>query len=196
MLFCLSTHLSWFQRENVNSQTSCLNQAEDNSFLDETVKDFKHGLDSYPHRLHWHTRTGCIHDEGDIIPSWVCLGFLCSLVPFLIFPDSSWLLASIVMNYGTRLGHFYYLYHRKDKCWPLKLIHYFSRHQAGFEFFDIILNPANRKTDQSFCFSDWYWCRHRAAYFLYQSCLCWYNCLSVGFWWRSYGSLISAWITY
>ena len=50
------------------------------------------------------------------------------------------------------------------KMWASILIHYFSSHPVAFEFQtcspldNIILNPASKKTDQSFWFSGWHLC--------------------------------------
>ena len=40
-------------------------------------------------------------------------------VPILIIVDCSLPIASNVIHYGTRIGHYFYLYHRQVKCQPL-----------------------------------------------------------------------------
>ena len=64
-------------------------------------------------------------DETDAISSLVSSGFTC-----LVTTHSDnlyyWLfLPSNLINYGAKLGYYFYLYHRWVQCHPLKLIHHF-----------------------------------------------------------------------
>ena len=81
---------------------------EDYSFLDQAAAVFKQDFDS--------TLTDSIEtpeldtsfDETDVITSSVSSGFLPSVL-FVILLISSLLLASVLVNYGARLGHFFLL---------------------------------------------------------------------------------------
>ena len=94
-------------------------------------------------------------EEAYVLPSSVSTGFLTWLVPVLIILDHSLLLEINCINYGARLGIYFYLYHRQVKCQPLKLIHYFPSHQQAIGLCtssapdNITLNPANKRTDWS-----------------------------------------------
>ena len=68
--------------------------------------------------------------------------------------------------------------------------------------YNITLNPANKRTDQSLWILDCHWCHwlyyfnHRAAEFSHQHCCYWYICLCTELWWWSDCSFRRAWTTY
>ena len=81
-------------------------------------------------------------------------GFSAPLVLFLILLNHSLLLASYLVNYCARLGHFFHLCLWPTRCWhPIDLI--FFSHPAALGFWSSTppgnntLNSANRKADQS-----------------------------------------------
>ena len=61
---------------------------KDYSFLDQTVEDIEHDLDAP-------------FDEADTVSSSYSSGFLHSVLVLIVL-DCSWLLASYLINYGTR----------------------------------------------------------------------------------------------
>ena len=81
-------------------------------------------------------------------------GFSAQLVLVLMLLNHSLLLASGLVNYGARLGHFFHL-SLATRMSGSKLICYFPSHPAEFGFQsskpsdNITLNPANMKADQS-----------------------------------------------
>ena len=107
-------------------------------------------------------------DEGDAMPFFESLqDFYTWLVPIPIILAHILCLASNFINYGARLGHYFYLYNRWVKMSASKLIHHFSSPPSDF-LFQISLPPNN--ITLIFLISYWYWCscschfRHRASY--------------------------------
>ena len=96
-------------------------------------------------------------DEVDALHFQSLQCFYTQLVPFLINQDHSFLLASNLIIYGARLGHYFYLYHREVKGQPLSLFitfpgikwHLDSRPFCHLLLYTITLNPANQGMDHS-----------------------------------------------
>ena len=115
-------------------------------------------------------------DEADAMASSVSTGFYAWLVPFLIPLDCSQLLASNLINYGTRLELCFCLFHRQVKYELLRwfitfpVIQLHLGVQASLPPENISLNPANKRTHQGL--SDWHWCicschfRHSSLFLL------------------------------
>ena len=126
----------------------------DYSFLDQAVKNFEHGIDSFLtdsiDTPQWDTS----FDEADAIPSSIFSGFLCSVS--IISDNSRLMLAPSIKPHKLwcQARALLYLYHKWVTCNPHKLIHYFSSKPARFGFCaaspsdNIMLNPGNKKTDQ------------------------------------------------
>ena len=177
------TNLPWVHRQGVNSNLlpTWTRLWELFMCLDQAVS-LKYGLDS--------DKTA----ELDALMGLILLllksgqGFYSWLGPFLITLNSSFLLASNFVNYGSRLG---------CKCQAKKvslkvyLLFFKSSNRIWIPSFlplhNIILNVASKKNDQSIRISHWHWsccsCHFGdgAAYFLYQNHRCLYYELSTRF---------------
>ena len=92
-------------------------------------------------------------DEADAMPSFSL--FWVSMLGYYYSDNYGFQLSNLI-NYGERLGLYFYLYHRLVKC-QATLIYYFSSHPVAFRFWaslppdNITLNPANKRTDWSVC---------------------------------------------
>ena len=128
---------------------------EDYSFLDQAVADFEWGLDSILNDSIETQKLDTSFDEPDVITSSVSSGFL-----HLVTTVSN----TSKLQLAPRIRSHKLLYQTRvllssvslaTKISVSKLIWYLSSHPAAFGFwsstppYNITLNPANRKADQS-----------------------------------------------
>ena len=77
MVHSLINHLTWFHRQGFNTNLLPLESGhQDHSFLDQSVKDFEHGLDSILMHSTNTTELDASSDDAGAIPSSVSSYFL------------------------------------------------------------------------------------------------------------------------
>ena len=82
---------------------------EDYSFLDQEVAAFEQGLDSILTDSTETLELDIYLDEPNVITPSVSSGVLCSVSIISDTLNHSLLLASDLVNYGARIGHFFHL---------------------------------------------------------------------------------------
>ena len=132
-------------------------------------------------------------------------GICARSVPILITLHYSFLLASNLIHHDARLGHYFCLCHREEKCQP----------PSWFIIFPFIQQPLNSRLLCHLITSlwilpirnwsvflifrlelvQWLMFRHIVSYLSYQNCYCWYSYLSTRFWGSSNCGFRSAWVT-
>ena len=88
---------------------------EDYQFLDQPVDGLEFGLDSFLLGSVDTPTLKASNDEAYAMPSSVSSGTLCWVSTHSVILGCSLLLASNVILYGARLGHYFNLYHRQVK---------------------------------------------------------------------------------
>ena len=170
------------------------------------LEEFEHGLDFILTDPINTQELGALFDGAHAMLHQSLQGFYAWWVLFLIILDCSLPLASNFMKYGAWLGCYFYLYHRQIKCQPQSWFITFpviQQHLDSRLLHHLIISLWILPLEDWYSFSGFQTCideathafRHRAAYWSYQHCSCWYNCVSMGFWWLTDYSLRSAWIT-
>ena len=138
---------------------------QDYSYLDQAGKDFEHGLDSILLDSVNTPELVASFNKTDAVPS---SGFLCWWVAILINLDCSLLLVSVLINYGTRLELYFYLYHKWLECQFLSRFFIFPVIQQHLD--SRCLCHLITSLWCSLWFFDWHWCSsschfwHRASY--------------------------------
>ena len=126
--------------------------------LDQVVKEFEHSLDSILIDCVSTPELDASFEKADAMPSSVPWGFSPQLAPFLIILDCSLLLPPGIRSHklSCLVRALLLPVPQAGKMLASKLIHHFCSHGAAIRFQaslspdNITLNPAKKKTDQSF----------------------------------------------
>ena len=125
LFFFLNTYYSGFMGKVSTLTYFPLEQGcKDYSFLDKAIADFEPGLYSILNDVIKTLELDASFDEPGTVTSQFLQCSYAWLLPFLIILNNRLLLASNLVNNGTRLRCCFYLYYWQPKCQPQKLIHY------------------------------------------------------------------------